>query len=237
MNQQITTKKRINPKLQRPIIMYDALALIFTLNAFWSFIVCTYSNPMVPAYFTYIKIMDHLTLQLFALHLNLLVLLAVILTITALVLHFTNWWSNDYFNYGVILLDVLAITFMISPHWTGKSNLTYINLLFAFSFFALALTNTFSAKAQVNDRTYLYLGLGLLLVSLLVGLVPFLHLTWRTIIIGLILVTLIVGGSWYTQNALLRFLNQDRTAALLNINLAAISHLPAIIAMAVNSDY
>lgn len=225
--QTIITQKRINNKLQRPVIMFDALALVFILNALWSLVNCLYSNPMTPAYFKYINFTNHLLINLFSVRVNILYLVAIVLIIVAVILHIMHL-GNNYLDYVSLLTTSLALVFAISPHWTGKTALTYYNFLIALSFFIIALAYTFAHKAVLTDKTYVILGVIIFVISVITGLLPFMRLSFKQIGIGTVLTWIMLILSCLMQTPILHYLNEktSETKGWVSLNLAAILHLP-----------
>lgn len=207
--------------LQAPVIMYNALALIFAINTLLSWVECAFSSPTHQNYLRYYMITNSIPRSL-------LYVLVLVFTISIIVLQMAVPKSHSrrlvsYASYLLLFLDVVIITFLISGHFTATNKLALFNLVLAVSFYALALLSYY--QQQVTVKTISLVWLGIMLVSILLGI--FLKVGPAALITYAIVTGLCYAWAYLIQIDIQSYIGQIMTASsMLAANLQAIFHSP-----------
>lgn len=208
--------------LQAPVIMYNALALIFAINTLLSWVECAFSSPTHQNYLRYYMITNSISRSL-------LYVLVLVFTISIIVLQMAVPKSHSrrlvsYASYLLLFLDVVIITFLISDHFTATNKLALFNLVLAVSFYALALLSYYQQQV-ITVKTMSLVWLGIMLVSILLGI--FLKVGPAALITYAIVTGLCYAWAYLIQIDIQSYIGQIMTASsMLAANLQAIFHSP-----------
>lgn len=203
----------------KPIIMLDALALIFAINTLLSWIECTYSNPTHQDYLQYYAIVSHFKAR------YLLIAMALI-TIIAIVIHLKTTWSGKaYLSYFALLFDIIAGTFLISGRYTGTNKLALFNFILAIGMYGLALAFYYTQHATPTMKWTIIVWGITAVISIIAGYIL------KVGIVGIVLNIAIVGiidalvylASVSLQSYIAKLM---QSTSMLTANLDAIFHLP-----------
>lgn len=217
----IATRKSIKHTGARPVIMYDALALIFAINTLLGWIECTYSNPMHPNYFKYLAITDHISAKL-------LLIVAFVISIGAACLHYFKVTGNSYISYLVLWLDILAITYALSFKFVATNNLVLLNAMLALVFLGLGLTYYFSKDTLILPKIFLVFGIVAIVITAILAIA--MHVNIRGFIVISILIAATVLLAYIVQVKLSTYITNSFSS-----NLQAIFHLPYLIYQALRT--
>lgn len=208
--------------LQSPVIMYNALALIFAINTLLSWIECAFSSPTHQNYLRYYMITNSIPRTL-------LYVLVIVFTISIIVLQIAVPKSHSgrlvsYASYLLLFLDIIVITFLISGHFTATNKLALFNLILAVSFYALALLSYYQQHV-ITAKTMSLVWLGIMLVSILLG--AFLKVGIAALFTYAIVTGLCDVLAYLVQIDIQGYIGQImKTSSMLTANLQAIFHLP-----------
>ena len=219
----IVTKKRnsTNKKLCKPVIMYDALSLIFIVNTLLSWMECTYNNPMNHLYFKYLSFTSFLP------HKPLLII-TILLILVALGLHFFTPFNHAYFDYFTLFFSVISFTYLISNRFIANNKLVAFNAILALSFFAISLCYYYTKANLLSNKTLIILGVSLIILNVILKL--FLQTSISSLIINIIISSFIVLLAYTVQGKLCNYLEDTFSR-----NLAAIFHLPWLLSDALRT--
>lgn len=203
----------------KPIIMLDALALIFAINTLLSWVECTYSNPTHQNYLQYYVIANQFKPRY-------LLIVMVLVTIIAILIHLKTTWSGKaYLSYFALFFDIITGTFLISGHYTGTNKLALFNFILAIGMYGLALAFYYTQHATPTSKwigivwgitAVINIVIGYILKVGIVGIVL------NIVAIGIINVVVYLA-SVSLQSYIAKIM---QSSSMLTANLDAIFHLP-----------